>query len=60
MDRNQYSKFNIQIQSNWYDWNCIQCSEGNYGIIMNGPRGWSQDPEYAQGWSFNVPTEEFL
>ena len=55
------SIFEIQYtnQSNWYDWNCIQCSEGNYGIIMNGPRGWS-GPEYAQGWSFNVPTEEFF
>ena len=55
------SVFEIQYtnQSNWYDWNCIQCSEGNYGIIMNGPRGWS-GPEYAQGWSFNVPTEEFF
>jgi hypothetical protein len=55
------SVFEIQYtnQSNWYDWNCIQCSEGNYGIIMNGPRGWS-GPEYAAGWSFNVPTEEFF
>ena len=54
------SIFEIQYTntSNWYDWNCVQCSEGNYGIIMNGPRGWS-GPEYAQGWSFNVPTAEF-
>ena len=54
------SVFEIQYsnQSNWYDWGCPQCSEGNYGIIMNGPRGWN-GPEYAQGWSFNVPTEEF-
>ena len=54
------SIFEIQYTntSNWYDWGCPQCSEGNYGIIMNGPRGWS-GPEYAQGWSFNVPTAEF-
>ena len=54
------SVFEIQYsnQSNWYDWGCAHCSEGNYAIIMNGPRGWS-GPEYAQGWSFNVPTEEF-
>ena len=37
------SVFEIQYTntSNWYDWGCPQCSEGNYGIIMNGPRGWS-------------------
>ena len=54
------SVFEIQYTntSNWYDWGCPQCSEGNYGIIMNGPRGWN-GPEYAQGWSFNVPTEDF-
>jgi len=54
------SVFEIQYsnQSNWYDWGCAHCSEGNYAIIMNGPRGWS-GPEYAQGWSFNVPTAEF-
>ena len=54
------SVFEIQYsnQSNWYDWGCAHCSEGNYAIIMNGPRGWS-GPEYAQGWSFNVPTTEF-
>lgn len=54
------SVFEIQYTntSNWYDWGCPQCSEGNYGIIMNGPRGWD-GPVYASGWSFNVPTEEF-
>ena len=50
------SVFEIQYtnSSNWYDWGCPQCSEGNFGIIHNGPRGWD-GPEYAQGWSFNVP-----
>ena len=50
------SVFEIQYTntSNWYDWGCPQCSEGNFGIIHNGPRGWD-GPEYAQGWSFNVP-----
>ena len=54
------SVFEIQYTntSNWYDWGCPQCSEGKYGIIMNGPRGWN-GPEYAQGLSFNVPTEDF-
>ena len=55
------SVFEIQYTntSNWYDWGCPQCSEGNFGIIHTGPRGWS-GPEYAQGWSFNVPTAEFF
>ena len=39
------AKMLLEIQytntSNWYDWGCPQCSEGNYGIIMNGPRGWN-------------------
>ena len=54
------SIFEIQYTntSNWWDWGCPQCSEGNFGIIHTGPRGWS-GPTYAQGWSFNVPTEEF-
>jgi hypothetical protein len=54
------SIFEVQYTntSNWYDWGCPQCSEGNFGIIHTGPRGWS-GPEYAQGWSFNVPTEAF-
>ncbi len=54
------SIFEIQYTntSNWWDWGCPQCSEGNFGIIHNGPRGWS-GPIYAQGWSFNVPTKEF-
>ncbi len=54
------SIFEVQYTntSNWWDWGCPQCSEGNFGIIHTGPRGWS-GPEYAQGWSFNVPTEAF-
>ena len=44
-------------QSNWYDWGCAHCSEGNYAIIMNGPRGWS-GPEYAQD-GVSMPTAEF-
>jgi len=42
--------------SEWYDWGYVpQGTEGNFGIIHNGPRAYS-GPNYASGWSFNVPT----
>lgn len=42
--------------SNWWDWGYTpQGTEGNFGIIHNGPRAFS-GPIYASGWSFNVPT----
>ena len=53
------SVFEVQHsnQSNWWDWGCMVCSEGNIGIIHNGPRGYS-GPTYASGWSFNLPTKK--
>ncbi|MGV6846129.1 MAG: RagB/SusD family nutrient uptake outer membrane protein [Lutibacter sp.] len=55
------SVFEIQYTntSNWYDWGFVpQGTEGNFGIIHNGPRAYS-GPVYASGWSFNVPTEDY-
>lgn len=52
------SVFEIQHAntSNWWDWGYTpQGTEGNFGIIHNGPRAFS-GPNYASGWSFNVPT----
>ena len=44
--------------SNWWDWNYVpQGTEGNFGVIHNGPRAFS-GPNYASGWSFNVPTAD--
>jgi len=54
------SVFEIQYTkaSKWYDWGFVpQGTEGNFGIIHNGPRAFS-GPTYASGWSFNVPTED--
>jgi len=46
--------------SNWYDWGYTpQGTEGNFGVIHNGPRGFKGDV-YASGWSFNVPTEKLF
>ena len=55
------SVFEVQHsnESNWWDWGCMVCSEGNIGIIHNGPRGYS-GPSYASGWSFNVPTKKLV
>ncbi|WMI69152.1 RagB/SusD family nutrient uptake outer membrane protein [Mangrovimonas sp. YM274] len=52
------SVFEIQYsnESEWYDWGCPTCGEGNFGIIHNGPRAYS-GPQFASGWSFNIPTE---
>lgn len=55
------SVFEVQHsnQSNWWDWGCMVCSEGNIGVIHNGPRGYS-GPSYASGWSFNIPTKKLV
>jgi len=46
--------------SEWYDWGYVpQGTEGNFGIIHNGPRAFS-GPNYASGWSFNIPTPELF
>jgi len=54
------SVFEVQHSntSNWYDWGFTpQGTEGNFGIIHNGPRAFG-GPIYASGWSFNVPTAD--
>ena len=56
------SVFEVQYsnESEWYDWGFVpQGTEGNFGIIHNGPRAYS-GPEFASGWSFNVPTQELF
>ena len=41
--------------SEWWDWGYTpQGTEGNFGVIHNGPRAFS-GPTYASGWSFNIP-----
>lgn len=52
------SVFEVQHsnESNWWDWNFVpQGTEGNFGIVHNGPRAFD-GPDYATGWSFNIPT----
>lgn len=54
------SVFEIQHSntSNWYDWGFVPPgTEGNFMIIHHGIRGYS-GPNYAQGWSFNIPSQE--
>ena len=54
------SVFEIQYtnQSDWRDWDFLpEGTEGNFGVIHNGPRGFAADG-YASGWSFNVPTQD--
>lgn len=53
------SVFEIQHTntSNWWDWGFTpQGTEGNFGVIHNGPRAFL-GPNYASGWSFNIPTK---
>ncbi|WP_299366267.1 RagB/SusD family nutrient uptake outer membrane protein [Winogradskyella sp.] len=40
-------------------WECITCSEGTYFVQFNGPRSPYNDPVYASGWGFNLPTPQF-
>ena len=40
-------------------WECITCSEGTYFVQFNGPRSPYNDPVYAAGWGFNLPTPQF-
>jgi len=53
------SVFEIQHSknSNWWNWGFPQGSEGNFGIIHHGIRGYNGSV-YASGWSFNVPTQD--
>ncbi|MDO6596543.1 RagB/SusD family nutrient uptake outer membrane protein [Oceanihabitans sp. 2_MG-2023] len=53
------SVFEVQYTntSEWYDWDYVpQGTEGNFGIIHNGPR--ADIAGYARGWAFNVPTQD--
>ena len=53
------SVFEVQHSknSNWWDWGFPQGSEGSFGIIHHGPRGYNGGV-YSSGWSFNVPTQD--
>jgi hypothetical protein len=55
------SVFEIQYsnESNWYDWNCATCGEGNFQVIHNGPRAFD-GPSYATGWSINTVTQDLV
>lgn len=56
------SVFEVQFTntSNWWDWGYTpQGTEGNFGVIHNGPRAFS-GPVYASGWSFNIPTQDLV
>lgn len=48
--------------SEWGDWGCIACTEGNFLSQMVGPRNYNavtpDAPDYVSGWSFNVITPE--
>jgi len=56
------SVFEVQHSntSNWWDWGFTpQGTEGNFGVIHNGPRAFD-GPTYASGWSFNIPSAELF
>ncbi len=38
-------------------WECLHCSEGSYFVQFNGPRSPYDDPVYASGWGFFLPTQ---
>ena len=38
-------------------WDCLQCSEGSYFVQFNGPRAPFDDPVYASGWGFFLPSQ---
>ena len=47
-------------ESNWWDWGYVpQGTEGNFGVIHHGIRGYS-GPLYSSGWSFNVPSQDLV
>ncbi len=54
------SVFEVQYTntSEWWDWGFTpQGTEGNFGVIHNGPRAFD-GPTYASGWSFNIPSAD--
>lgn len=52
--------------SNWGDWGCIGCTEGNLLNQMSAPRGYTilepgeGAPDFIAGWGFNIPTLELV
>ncbi len=38
-------------------WGCLACSEGTYFVQFNGPRSPFDDPVYASGWGFMLPSQ---
>lgn len=38
-------------------WDCLHCSEGSYFVQFNGPRSPFDDPVYASGWGFLLPSQ---
>jgi tetratricopeptide (TPR) repeat protein len=47
-------------ESTFWDWgNVAPITEGNFGVIHHGIRGYS-GPLYTSGWSFNVPTQDLV
>lgn len=38
-------------------WGCLACSEGSYFVQFNGPRSPFDDPVYASGWGFMLPSQ---
>lgn len=38
-------------------WGCLACSEGSYFVQFNGPRSPFDDPVYAAGWGFMLPSQ---
>jgi hypothetical protein len=49
-------------KSNWSNWGCIACAEGNFLCTMTAPRTYvrldTSAPDYYSGWSFFVITPE--
>ena len=62
--QNQESIFSINHtgESNWDNWGCIACAEGNWINTMCAPRNYNRvdttAPNYYSGWSFFVITEQ--
>ena len=38
-------------------WDCLHCSEGSYFVQFNGPRSPYDDPVFASGWGFFLPSQ---
>lgn len=59
-ENNAESVFEIQYSNlEGAGFGCLQCSEGNVAVGFNGVRGIT-GPTYADGFSFNVPTQNLV